>query len=128
MTDDELIDRALAAYSTQEPLAGIEQRVIGRIGGVRARRVARWWMTGAVAAMAMFVIAVHTPVKPVVHNRPPQVREAAVIPERPAAPLARRVHRASARKARPFPSPLPLTEDERAMLAFVEAAPEQALQ
>jgi hypothetical protein len=125
MTDDERIDGALATYSRREPPAGMAERAIGRT----RERMAGWWTMGAVAAAGVLAMALHTPVQPTVRGEPRQVREAvAVAEEVRAMPSVGREHRAMARQVRPFPEAPPLTEGERALLAFVASAPERALQ
>lgn len=47
---DDLLDRALASYS-QEPLAGIEYRVLARVRAEAVRPVARWWIWAGPAAV-----------------------------------------------------------------------------
>ena len=52
---DKLIDGALSAYSAAEPLAGLEQRVLGRVRAAQASRRRRWRWALAAATVAALV-------------------------------------------------------------------------
>lgn len=132
MTDDELIDAALASYSAREPLAGLEQRTMTRIGGTRAKRGWRWWALGAavVGVTAMLTISVRVPIAPMA-----PVMARAVPPPVPAAPPMvsyprplRHKRKLTAVKSRPFPASPPLTREELALVAFFNSSPEAAMQ
>jgi len=61
---DRIIDGALAAYSTAEPPAGLEERVLSRIRAaetLRRRAIARALTLAAVAAAVLVVIVTSTP-------------------------------------------------------------------
>jgi hypothetical protein len=128
---DKLLDSALSCYSVAEPSPGFEKRLLNRIQRARSRFFARW-MFAIPAFACVFVlvfvfwpkrsavppmeVARHIPV-PAVHSVPNERR-----PEvsRTAAPVK------LARKEQ-FPSPAPLTEDERALLNFAIRAPSEAI-
>ncbi len=52
---DEVLDRGLASYSAAEPLAGLEERVLGRVRGASVRRVGSWFW-GWVAAACLVLV------------------------------------------------------------------------
>ncbi len=133
---DRLIDGALAGYSDAEALAGLEGRVLNRVRAARARR-RRWFAWAAVAAVAASVVVVGIVVrverrvvrKPVEmvqakHAFPTAVaRMPRLIPKRVS------VKRSGRPKPLPkleqFPSPAPLTEQERALVALARQDPEE---
>jgi len=130
-TLDGLLDRALVHYSSQEPLAGIEQRVMNRVRAESgARRVGwgRWALAaGALAVAAMLVTAVSWK-KPVRHEVvarktaipvPPAARAAAHEPAM-AATFRKKAARSKGRVA-------PISQEERALLALAMNAPEALL-
>ena len=135
---DRMIDGALASYSDAEPLAGIEQRLVNRVHAVRNRR--RWlaWGVGAAVTASVVVgmswsghktIREKTPVAVARVRRQASPPKTAVI----SAPRARvRVKRAARPRALPkleqFPTPTPLTAEERALVAFVRGNEEEARQ
>jgi hypothetical protein len=119
---DQALDAALAQYSSAEPLAGLEQRVLNRVRAAgRARRIGPWVLAVGLAV----VVVVGTITTAVVWKRPlPQVGQA-FRPVQPriqtqAAPAGRKKRLGQARR------PVPLTNEERALLAFVTRAPDQA--
>jgi hypothetical protein len=135
---DRILDDALASYSLLEPRAGLPGRVMARVAadGAAPRRV-WWWLAPAAAVLAGALIATvfwrsetHPPVVTVV--RPPVRTEV----ETPAAPppldVARKVEHVRSVRRLPrresFPSPAPLSAEERALLAFVQHAPGVARQ
>jgi hypothetical protein len=128
---DRLLDEALARYSTAEPLAGLEQRVLRRVQAGGRRPGTAWWqwaMAAGVAAAAFAVVlwmrtAPDTLRVAVIPPHPPQI--AAVLETPP--PVIKRPARPTAlTKRREFPTPAPLTTEERALLAFVASAPDEA--
>jgi hypothetical protein len=142
---DELLDASLRQFPSDEPRAGLEGRILAsartREGAARRRGVWTWvWALGAAAAtLAVVVLTMDTFRRPA--RRAPSVpapRE--VIASRAEAPkvaaaalprvAARRTIRAPIRPAvvqlprsDQFPTPVPLTEQEKLLLAFVEAIP-----
>ena len=132
MTGDELIEQALASYSEREPRPGMEQRVIKSVRRAQARRRAVWSAAGlAVAAGVLVTTIVTGPVSKVGVPAPrvePQpvsvVRQVSALPEPPA---ARPVRARRTRTVKLFPSSPPMTQSERALLAFVQSAPDEVL-
>jgi hypothetical protein len=133
---DRLIDGALASYSNAEPLAGVEARVLNRVRLAQARQ--RWmfaWAAGlAVAASVVAGILIRTERRVV--PKPVEVLKAANVA--PPVPVVNRAVRIRARvrgkrpKALPkleqFPTPTPLSAEERALAAFVQRDPKEAQQ
>ncbi len=132
---DRLIDGALASYADAEPLAGLEQRVVNRVRGVRKRR--RWLVCGvgaAVAASVVVGIVMWSGQKTVVKKAAVMVArvEPAVAPRETAvvsAPKARvRVKRVARTRVLPkleqFPTPTPMTAEERGLVVLVRRDPQ----
>jgi hypothetical protein len=134
---DKILDTALASYSQEEPRQGLDYRVLNRIHASRdSRRFA--WLRWAIAipAFACLVVLALTfwnkgdstpkPLKPaslVTVSRPrlkslqsPKAKQVVVWRGR-----SRRL-----REREQFPTPTPLTDQERALLAFVTRSPKQA--
>ena len=133
---DELLEASLRQYRGEEPRSGLEMRILG---GVRTQERAvrlRWlgW-TVAVCAGILAVIAL------TLHFAPTQLRQptpGASLPQpaktQTAPPMASRqqpllsphrpaskVHRVAMRPEQ-FPTPLPLTEQEKLLLAYLNKA------
>jgi hypothetical protein len=111
---DQALDAALARYSSAEPLAGLEQRVLNRVRAEQpAPRIGRWVLAvamaaGMIAAAALWVGQASRPVPLQILTRadpPVQTR---------AAPPVLRVLREMHGQAR---RPVLLTNQERALLA-----------
>jgi len=132
MSNDERVERALeealATYSSQEPLAGLEQRVLKRVYAARATALRRWALAAAMLAAAGLVLAVALwkrapePVSQASVRHAVQSVPVAAPPATPAAAPRRRRHTIPSR----FPTPAPLSPEERALLAFVAHAPVEA--
>lgn len=129
---DQLIDGALTQYANPEPLAGIEQRMIGRARAAAYRR--RWWRWGAAipVAAALLVVLTQRP-KPA-----PQTPAVAIIAPAPSLPpvtapilrqaVSRRPRTAvAAPKRATFPTASPITDQERLLLRLAQSHPEQLL-
>ncbi len=132
---DRVMDGALAGYSLAEPPAGFETRIVSRVlMASRQRRRVGWALAAAAAAAILVVgIAVRMPRHPVskivaAHMETPRPIEET----RPAPPRPRmKWHKPRARflpKLDQFPTPEPLTAEERALLALVERDANQARQ
>jgi hypothetical protein len=134
---DQLIDSALAGYSDAEPLAGLEERVLERVRLARKRKHIWWgWVAAAIAAAAVvFVMADRPrPVQPLVGqavrpavgplpDAPAQTQRQAEgpVPHEPRNPAIRR----KLPKRDQFPTPAPLTSEERALLQLARLHPEE---
>ena len=152
---DELLDSALAAYTAAEPRPGLEGRVLAGIRDHMDQPRARWWSVrslagaAAVAAMVLVILSIlflrpsqkpakvqaETP-KPAIYEPRPEIPQ----PESPgmsakAVPHKQHIHsnqsqqQELAREDRPsvFPTPGPLSEQEKLMLAYVARTPKEEL-
>jgi len=135
---DKALDSALAQYSSAEPLAGLEQRVLNRVraDGARPRFAFARWALALGVAVAMLTTAV-------LWQRPQPKLEGGLQPARRlSAALRERTlpHRQARRPVplyrqagRPVPPsiqarrPVSLSPNERALLALTERAPEALL-
>jgi hypothetical protein len=153
---DRVLDAALAKYAATEPRAGLEERVLAAVRAERARGPDRaWWRWSMMAALAAMVIAAITlvwksdrPQHPVVANHPANATPAAKAPATQAGSKgkANPVHlreRGAIRTAAPhprsgvvmagnpkldqFPSPRPLSEQEKLLQSYVAEYPERAV-
>ncbi len=130
---ESLLDDALANYSRQEPRPGLEGRVLERVRAETARRVAfpRWgWAIPAAAcllwagvlwtrhtARPVQIAVTHVAAVPVAAPLQPVIRAVVNHPKRKRKVLA---------KLAQFPAPAAVTNEERALLAFVAHAPKEA--
>jgi len=154
---DRVLDAALAKYTAAEPRAGLEERVLANLRGEQARIPDRvWWRWTAVAAVAVVIVVVlalslrsDKASRPIVVNHPstpteaPRERETEIVSNahssgtRPARPSAARkpavrpsppeVAIARAPKLEQFPSPQPLSEQEKLLQNYVAQNAEQAV-
>ena len=154
---DRMLDAALAKYAAVEPRTGLEERVLANLRAEQARVPDHaWWRWSAIAAVAaVFVVAValslrsDKPSHAVVANHPPtpiQARKergteilsiAHGSGTRPARPSTARKPEmrpsppegatARAPKLEQFPSPQPLSEQEKLLQDYVAENPEQAV-
>jgi hypothetical protein len=125
---DQLLDEALASYSLEEPRAGLSARVMARIRTERAPSGGGWWLL-AVAAAAIVCIAIALSVR--TQSVPVRPTTVAVVthPEiHPPVVAARRKPAKRLPRRDKFPSPAPLTEEERSLISFAQLAPEVARQ
>jgi hypothetical protein len=138
---ERILERGISSYGNAEPLAGLEERVIGRIGGTEMpRRSGTAWFGVLALVLAGMVIAglVLIPVKRS-DPRPTAAATAAVAPVRPveSAPVRisepqRRRRVAQVRRVRTlpkgpvFPTPSRLTDEERLMATMVSRNPDEA--
>jgi hypothetical protein len=136
---DRVIDGALPDYSGTEPLAGLEERILNRVRVVKdaSRRRLVWaFALVAVAAVIVVVIVVRGPRVSVPKNDDAVVATAhvgsAVAVEKPPRGEPKRSVRARAPRQRVlpkrdlFPTPAPMTDEERALVAFVSQRPSEA--
>jgi len=136
---DQLIDRGLAGYAAHEPLAGLEDRVLNRVRLANTGRRRRVWAYSALvlpAVATLVVVGVMSWTR-----RPPAPKPSPIatarIDRRPApglptvAPVvrlavprrARRIHTRTLPKRDLFPTPTPLTPDERALITLARLRP-----
>ena len=136
---DELLDASLKQYRGEEPRSGLEMRILA---GVRTQeRAARFRRLGWAVAVCAGILAV---IALTLHFAPTQLRQPIPSPSlpqpaatQPAPPMVSRqqprlgprgpvarVRRVATRRSRPeqFPTPLPLTEQEKLLLASLNKA------
>ncbi len=152
---DLMLDATLAKYAAVEPRAGLEDRVLANLRAERANKLHRaWWPWSVAAAVAMILVVLlalpwrasqsTTPVAADRHlSHAPQGsqksgtqlasngQEGPTRPRRPdAAPKKiRRVSQliADQPKLDQFPSPQPLSEQEKILATYVAEYPEHAV-
>jgi hypothetical protein len=137
---DDLLDAALKQYRSEEPRAGLEFRVLA---GLRAQERAmrfNWTRAFAVAVAAAAVIAVwlavprhqHTPTPSAALSVAPKPAPAMVaarpISPPPHAPHRYRPERTAAHRPEQFPTPMPLTEQEKLLVLYVKQTPAYVLE
>jgi len=123
---DQRLDAALAEYASVEPPPGMEQRILARLRASEAKPRFVWWRwAAAIPALACVVaVSVYRDAPPV---EPPRVT--LVTPSAPvlSPPAAKRVSRpAPLPKREVFPTPSPLSAEERALLLLIAQSPEKA--
>jgi hypothetical protein len=141
---DRLIDGALSDYSSAEPLAGLEERVLNRVRAAEAARRRRWLWALAAPALAAILIAIlaRPQPAPVARVAPPPARVETAAPSLPpltppavvrqvASRPAAKIQRPPSPRALPkkdlFPTPSPLTSEERLLMAMAESHPHELL-
>jgi hypothetical protein len=129
---ESLLDNALASYSMQEPRPGLDRRVLHRIHSDDAPRLVfpRWsWAIPAAACLLWAGIFWNRHAATPERVQVSHVAAArATAPPRPATPpMVDHPHKRQALPRLPqFPAPAPVTNEERALLAFVALAPKEA--
>jgi hypothetical protein len=129
---ERILKEGIASYGQSEPLAGMEERILARIRIVERpqRRLTGWVVAFTVGVAGIGVLCVlprHEEPRPVrvVTNIPPAPVRAEAALVRVSTP---RRHQSSHMKALPnlpvFPTPSPLTAEERRLLALVREDPE----
>jgi len=141
---DDLIDGVLPGYSSAEPLERLEARVLQRVQAAGAARRSPWFYRlgfaiPALTALLLAGVALRTGWHP--QSRATNVaQEAAVsvpsspipgpqLSPAPAIQVVEPMHSAPARslpKEEQFPAPMPITDEERALVAWVGRAPLEA--
>ncbi len=148
---DRLLDRALARYAAVEPRPGLEDRTLATLHTESSQPAKRWWRWGMVAATAAaLAVAIalafrsERPPRPVLVKRSPApeivlpeprhnneaVKERAQFAhnQKPARTHSRPATAAVALnpKLDVFPSPRPLSEQERILKNFIQQYPRDA--
>lgn len=145
---DDQLDAALAKYAAVEPRTGLEERILANLKSQeRSSSPAAWWRWAAVVAAALIVTSLVLWVEK--HNAQQIVRRPTTSSEQAlhqtiaqSAPpnSTRRVHPVKAHKrsfTQPtpataelklerFPSPRPLSEEELALVRYVQSFPKEA--
>jgi hypothetical protein len=132
---DQILDSALASYCAQQPRPGIEQRVIARLLQPAMRRHWLRWVVPvpALAGLLLITYWIKPSASPAstpqyVVRKEPVKRDLQPSPATTVAQAAPgrkvRVMRPSVVKAAVFPTPSPLTEEERVLVQLAASAPE----
>ena len=135
---DRILDSALASYSAESGSFGLEDRVLSRVRYAATRPLAAWWWQSPVLAaflLCLILSGVFLKVafKPIPH-RPPGVpiAQTSQAPARvpvfvAAAEQTKTTRRVKRRlpKLNTFPSPKPLSDEERAVLELAKFPPEE---
>jgi hypothetical protein len=153
--DDQWLESALIQFGKAEPRVGLENRLLANLRADRAQAYLRrrWWRAlGMVASLAAILVAVRVEerdrewkpgsrsqaetsttnraeARELVQPRPiPQIVHPAreVVLRRPAHRPTRDLAVASTPKLAQFPSPQPLSEQERILASYVAKYPEHA--
>jgi hypothetical protein len=140
---DAILEKGIASYSEAEPLAGMEERVVARIGVTKTPRrgVSGWFavlvLGMAVAAITGMVLIRTRPSEPhptavAAVSRPSHFEPAPVqvrISEPQRQPHIARIRRVRALPKGPvFPTLAALTKQERLMVMLVSKNPDEAAQ
>jgi hypothetical protein len=148
---DRALDAALAEYTSVEPRAGLEERILANLRAADSPTIARRWWNWRIAAVvaATLIIAVSLVARWNRASQPPTVVQRPHVKEAPIAPqVANRENSVASQKKLPrhrgvrtqpqqeivavdpkldvFPSPLPLSEQEKILSLYVEKYPEHA--
>ncbi len=142
---DRVLNTALALYATVEAREGLEQRILANLHSQESRAHSKWWTWGlAAAVLAMIIVAVAWSfsghIRPSIANRPavPQTHETHVAPQKTDNTVARNiapvrkhvVRRTTLRDNNPkldqFPSPQPMSEQEKLLAMYINRDPEHA--
>ncbi len=150
---DRALDAALAKYSAIEPRAGLEERVLANLRTEQSREATHgWWRWSLAAVLAAAIVVAAAlgwrsprPAQPVIAHHPQTSTQAPREPERQAvnhgentvpSPHHRTIPRtithqskalaAASPKLDQFPSPQPLSEQERALARYVRDFPQEA--
>lgn len=135
---DRAINEALASY-VEEPRTGLEHRVIAHVRTAKPRVAwLRWTLALGATACVLVVIAIsmRTAPKPnvVAHKAPVLTPQAVQTPTQRARILHMKRAAKPARRPEPppklaqFPSPSPLTDDERTLMALARRSEPRTLQ
>jgi hypothetical protein len=151
---DHVIDAALTKYAAVEPRTGLEERVLANLRAeqttARARTWWRWGMAGALAAIIAIMSALAwrsgRPSHAVIASHPPATTQASTIvvtqagsesvspPRAPARVRGTVTHRAQPEataaaypKLDQFPSPQPMSEQEKLLTSYIARSRDQAV-
>lgn len=145
---DELLDAGLRQFSASPPRGGLEGRAIAALragASAKPRRYWVWAMAGGLAVLAAVVVTVlrhpSSPIRPQASSsakaNPPAALPSVPLKARPSAiaPVAKvkllqgRQTKRSVSRQRPeqFPTPRPLSEEERLLLVYVSNLTPQAV-
>lgn len=130
---DRILDSALASYSTQEPWPGLTQRIVARLEPGRRAGWLRWSLPLAAAAGILLAVlwwggserpaVAVVPEVPKTQPAQPVTAAVAVPPQR----HQQAAKRPALARRRVFPTPSPITEEERALLRLVTSSPPEVV-
>ena len=150
---DRALDAELAKFAAIEPRAGLEERVLANLRTEQSRGAThgwwRWTLASALAAAVVVAVALGwrsaRPTPPVIANHPHTATEKPLEPEREAvnhdrnavhSPRHGTIRRTATHPSKAlaaanpkldqFPSPQPLSEQERALAQYVRDYPQEA--
>jgi hypothetical protein len=133
---DKILDDGLSSYSREEPRPGLEDRILNRVRAPRERRRFSWLRWAAAIPAVACVLSLAVTFLSTRHSVPKSRKPAPIISTAPSPPIASADMQPTVTKRRPkpvqspkreqFPTPRPLTAEERALLAFVARSPKQA--
>jgi hypothetical protein len=140
---DALLEAALRGYGSEAPRPGLEARILARVQAREREAQSHWWawaLAATAAALAIGVFSIYYPRhQPVIPPPTPSASKpepespvtVAVVPQ-PSAALqvrARRTRPVTNHPSRPaqFPTPAPLTEQEKLLLLYVKQTPASVL-
>jgi hypothetical protein len=145
---DRTLDAALSKYTSIEPREGLEERILANLHEASTRDVQRaWWNWGFAALAAFLLIAAalvwrwNQPKRTPAAVHPSTLKQGPVAPDlahrdgnTPTRSLPRRTARhqpereivAANPKLDVFPSPLPLSEQEKILASYVSQYPKHA--
>jgi hypothetical protein len=154
---DREIDAALSRYAVVEPRAGLEERVLANLDAQRRRsqfRVSRWWLVAGVAVAAVVIAIVvslstraqklapvafnpsagtqnahksETPIATSPANSADRTDHAVRVKKFPTRGLSARTAGSGGTRMQQFPSPLPLSEQEKLLASYVRQFRDQAV-
>ena len=122
--EDRELDQLLAEALQAEPPSGLEQRVLARLP---SRKRAWWWLAPGMVAASLALIAVSVEMQPEASLplKPPPSPLGINLP-RVSQPPRSAPRQATLKKRSQFPTPQPLSTEERALMAFLHQDPEGA--
>jgi hypothetical protein len=146
---DRTLDAALAKYASVEPREGLEERILANMRAASTRDAQRAWWNWGFAVLAAFLLLAaalvwqwNKPTQAPIANHPSTLKQAPVAPDLahrdgnnvPQRSLPRRTARhqperevvAANPKLDVFPTPLPLSEQEKILAAYVSQYPKHA--
>lgn len=140
---DDLLEAALARHASEGPRPGLEARILANVSAAERAQRPRAWAMGlglAAATVLIVVVAMQWPrsvrkpapaesVPTVAANKPEPALTVKAPKPRKAATRLQRARPAEFRMSRPaqFPTPAPLTEQEKLLLLYVKTAPKSVL-
>jgi len=138
---DEILEASLARYGSEDPRPGLEARILANVRAAEKHSQSRIWGWGiALAAAVILIVAIvyrpsrRTP-SPTV-PAPVATNPAATVPAVTVGPAPQEVQEpahpariAKVRRPRPeqFPTPAPLSEQEKLLLLYVRETPKSVL-